>query len=192
MRAQNLDRVRRAHRRRAGQGGAAMVEGIVVMSVFVIFLGLIVWTRRAYGMKLDMQQRTRSDTLYFASHGCENTGGGVGQAGAGGTVGVDNSAAAGAANRAPSADKAAVNQSWNRATGNLAGTASWQVAYDANATGGGNSSISYTKRAWTSNVKAESTVTCNEKKYDSQLTAWFSFGVQMLRTGGGFAGLFGG
>lgn len=166
-----------------------MVEGIVVISTMLIFMGLIVWTRQAYGMKLDLQQRTRSDTLYYASHGCENSGGGVGQTGGGGTVPGGAGPAANAAGKTTLPDAAAVNRSFNSASGTLSGTASWQAVWDQNAHGG-NASISYGKLGLTSNVTAASAVTCNEKKYSSQLTAWFSFGVDFLKSGGGVVDLF--
>ena len=165
-----------------------MVEGIIVISTMLIFLGLIVWTRQAYGMKLDMQQRTRSDVLYYASHGCENGGGGIGQSGGGGTVPGDNPAAP-AAQRSGLPDSAAVNRSWNSASGTLSGTANWQAVWDTNARGQ-NASIQYGKLALTSNVSAASAVTCNEKKYGSQLIAWARFGIDMVRSGGGFMDLF--
>ena len=165
-----------------------MVEGIIVISTMLIFLGLIVWTRQAYGMKLDMQQRTRSDTLYYASHACEDTGGGVGQSGGGGTVPGDNPAGP-AAQRSGLPDAAAVNRSWNSASGSLNGTASWQAVWDQNARGQ-NASINYGKLALTSNITAASAATCNEKKYGSQLTAWAQFGIDMLRSGGGLMDLF--
>ena len=95
-----------------------MIEGVIAISTMLIFLGLIMWTRQAYGMKLDMQQRTRSDTLYFASHACEDTGGGIGQSGGGGTIPGDNPAA-GAAGKSGLPDAAAVNRSWNSAAGSI-------------------------------------------------------------------------
>ncbi len=177
------------HRNNRGRKrGAAMIESVIVISTMLIFLGLIVWTRQAYGMKLDMQQRTRSDVLYFASHGCENTGGGVGQAGGGGTIPGDNPAA-GAAQRSGLQDAAAVNRSWNSASGSLSGTANWQAVWDQNARGQ-NASINYGKLALKSNISAASAVTCNEKKYSSQLTAWAKFGLDMVKSGGGLFDVF--
>ncbi len=180
---------RRRLRHHAGARGAAMIESVIVISTMLIFLGLIVWTRQAYGMKLDMQQRTRSDTLYFASHGCENAGGGIGQMGRGGTVPGDGGPAANAAGKSGLPDAAAVNRSWNSASGSLSGTANWQAVWDQNARGG-NAGISYGKMPLASNVSALSAVTSNEKKYKSQLTAWFQFGVDFLKSGGGVMGLF--
>jgi hypothetical protein len=166
-----------------------MVESIIVISTMLIFLGLIVWTRQAYGMKLDMQQRTRSDTLYYASHGCENTGGGIGRAGGGGTIPGGGGPAANAAGKSGLPDAAAVNRSWNTASGSLSGTANAQAVWDQNARGG-NASISYGKLPLSASVTASSQYACNEKKYDSQLTAWFKFGVDFAKSGGGFVDLF--
>ncbi len=179
----------RTRRSRAAERGAAMIESVVVISTMLIFLGLIVWTRQAYGMKLDLQQRTRSDTLYFASHACEDSGGGIGQTGGGGTVPGNGGPAAGAAAQSGLPDAAAVNRNWNSASGSLSGTASWQAVWDQNARGG-NAAINYGKMSLTSNVTAASAVTCNEKKYKSQLIAWFQFGVDFVKTGGGVMNLF--
>lgn len=184
--------LRRLHRRsRKNQRGAAMIEGVIAISTMLIFLGLIVWTRQAYGMKLDLQQKTRSDTLYYASHACEETGGGT-TAGQGGGGTVPGSAGP-AGNTAPKTglpDSAAVSRNWNSASGSANGTANWQAVWDTNARGGQGGSINYGKLNLVSNVSAASNCGCNEKKYGSQLTAWFQFGVDFLRTGGGVMNLF--
>jgi hypothetical protein len=57
-------RIRRAR-------GAAMVEGIVVMGVMLVFLGMNLWAFKAYGGKIDQAASVRRDALYFASHSCE-------------------------------------------------------------------------------------------------------------------------
>ncbi len=165
-----------------------MIESVVVISTMLIFLGLIMWMRQAYGMKLDMQQKTRSDVLYFASHACEETGGGIGQGGAGGTVPGANPAA-GAANASGLPDSPAASRSWNSASGSLSNTANGQAIWDQNANGQGGS-INYGKMPLASSVKAASACTCNEKKYKSQLLAWAQFGMNMVRSGGGFVDLF--
>jgi hypothetical protein len=82
-----------------------------------------------------------------------------------------------------------VNRSWNSASGSLSGSANWQAVWDENARGQ-NASIRYGRLALTSNIKAASAVTCNEKKYGSQLIAWAQFGIDMLRSGGGLMDLF--
>jgi len=166
------------HRHR--ERGAAMAEAIIAISTMLIFMGLISWTRQAYGMKLDLQQRTRSDTFYFASHGCDGGGGGA----PGGSPEAEA-----AAGKSPLPDKAAVKQTWGSASGAAGGSASWQAVWDQNAHGG-NASINYGKLGLNANVTAGSTVTCNEKKYNSQLTAWFQFGVDYLKSGAGVLDLF--
>ena len=50
--------------------GAAMVESVIVISTLLVFMGLIVFMRKSYGAKLDIQQTTRANVLYYASHGC--------------------------------------------------------------------------------------------------------------------------
>lgn len=191
----NHDRVlasvsaRRRARRRAGARGAAMIESVIVITTMLVFLGLIVWTRKAYGMKLDLIQQAQSDTLYFASHGCDNAGGGIGQIGGGGTVPGDDGAAANAAAKTGLPDATAVNRTWNTATGSLRGSASWQAVWDHNANGQ-NGSIELKKETLTANVSAASAMTCNERQYSSQLTAWFQFGIDFLKNGGGVFDLF--
>jgi hypothetical protein len=173
-------------KRRLGRRGAAMVEGVIVMSVFVVFSGLIVYMRKAYGAKLDMQQNTRSATLYYASHGCEGDPGGANGMGTGGAVPVQGAEADAAAGKSNIPDRAAVNRSFNTASTEVTGTVSWQAVWDHGKTG----AIEYRKETLTSNIKASSSTTCNEKKYDSQWTAWFQFGVDFFKTGGGGVDLF--
>ena len=167
-----------------------MVEAVIVISTMLVFLGAISWTRQAYGTKLDYQQRTRSDVLYFASHGCEQTGGGVGTPGGGGTAPVGPSGGEGAAGRAPTPDKAAIDHSWNSASASLQTSVTTQAVVDTNARGGGGGSIQYGRLALVSNVKGDSYSTCNEKKYNSQFTAWFQFGLDYVTSGGGAVDIF--
>lgn len=178
-------------RHRAGARGAAMLEGVIVISMMLIFLGLIVWTRQAYGMKLDLQQRTRSETLFFASHACEDAGGGVGQIGGGGTVPGDAGPAANTATKSGLADVTNMSRKWNTATGSLNGKANGQAVWDQNAHDG-RPGIRYGTLPLVSNVTASSTFTCNEKKSSnkSQLIAWFQYGIDFLKSGGGVMGLF--
>jgi len=153
-----------------------MVEGIVVISVMLGFLGLIQWVRMAYGTKLDMQQTTRSDVLYNASHACEQGSDSGGQ--------LANPPGGG---QGPSNGAAQYSTSWNVAKGALGPTAvNFTSSEDQNA---GNGAIVYGRRALSTQVKARSTCVCNEKKYDSQLTAWLSFGLSMIGNAGGFASL---
>lgn len=159
-----------------------MVEGIVVVSAMLGFLGLIMWIRQAYGTKLDVQQRTRSEVLYRASHACSDGGEGGGGA-------VDGAVLPGAAQSGPGGPEASqLTTRWNVATGELRSTATGSAVFDKNA-GGRSSSISYERRVLVSNVRSRSTCVCNEPKYDSSLTAWFKFGLGFVRNAGGLAGL---
>src|SRR5262245_60829309 len=67
----NQNPLRARRRRRARARGAAMVEAVIVLSTMLVFLGLIVWTRNSYAMKMDLQQDTRATSLYYASHACK-------------------------------------------------------------------------------------------------------------------------
>lgn len=183
--------LRRLRRSRARSRGAAMVEGIIVISTFLVFMGLIVWSRKAYGMKLDEQMGTRSSVMYFASHGCE---GGV--PGPGVSLGSNSAptdsreAAESGAGKASVPNKKAADRQWNSASSVSDKTASWQTVWDVNARGQ-NASIQYGKQSLVSKIHAESHVTCNEKKYDNQWTAWFQFGLDFVKRGfGGVGDLF--
>lgn len=63
--AKRVRRVRASHVR-----GAAMLEGIVVIVVMFLFLGMNMWAYKAYGGKIDQANSTRRDALYYASHNC--------------------------------------------------------------------------------------------------------------------------
>ena len=184
-----IDNLKSKLRRRIGRRGAAMVEGVIVMSGFVVFSGLIVYTRKSYGAKLDMQQNTRSSTLYFASHGCEGDPGGAAGMGTGGAVTGQSPEAEAAAGKSNLPDKAAVSRSFNNASSTMNGSVSWQTVWDANARGS-NASINYQRQPLTRSISASSSCTCNEKKYSSQWIAWFQFGVDFFKTGGGGVDLF--
>ena len=163
-----------------------MIEAIVVITTMLVFLGLIVWTRKSYGMKLDLQQTTRSNTLYFASHGC--TGGGA-SAGGGGS-GPTSSEAEKIAGKANVPNSAAASRTWNTANATASGSSSWQAVWDTNANGQAGS-IHLQKGGLSRPISAASKVTCNEKKYDNQWMAWFQFGVDFVARGmGGVGDLF--
>lgn len=161
-----------------------MVEGVVVVSTMLVFMGLIVWTRKSYGMKLDLQQTTRSNVLFYASHGC--TGAGASSA-PGGTVDTGSPEATNAANKSNVANKGGASRSWNTASASANDTSSWQTVWDVNARGGQGGSINLQKQGLSRPINAASTVTCNEKKYESQWSAWFQFGIDFV--GRGFGGV---
>lgn len=47
-----------------------MVEGIVIMTTMLVFLGMNIFAYRAYGGKMDQANSTRRDALFYASHSC--------------------------------------------------------------------------------------------------------------------------
>jgi hypothetical protein len=180
----NERHIRTRLKRRIGRRGAAMVEGVIVVSTMLLFMGLIVWTRKSYGMKLDLQQQTRSNVLYYASHGCEGAGA---TSAPGGTVDGSSPEAQNAANKSNVPNKAAASRTYNTASATANGTSDWQTAWDVNARGGQGGEINLQKQSLSRPISAASKVTCNEKKYDNQWTAWFKFGVDFV--GRGFGGV---
>ena len=160
-----------------------MIEGVIVISTMLVFMGLIVWTRKSYGMKLDLQQQTRSNVLYYASHGCEGAGG---SSQAGGTVDDGGSPEAeSAAGRSNVPNRAAASRTYNTASASVSGTSSWQTVWDVNAGGGGG--LNLQRQGLSREISAASKVTCNEKQYDNQWTAWFEFAADWV--GRGFGGV---
>jgi hypothetical protein len=171
--------------RGAAMRGAAMIEGIIVISTMLVFMGLITYTRQSYGKKMDLQQQTRANTLFFASNGCEGatTGGGSVPAGGG-------NEAANAANKSNVPNKAAASRKFNTASTSASDSASFQAVWDNNANGG-NATIEYGKHTLSRQISAASKVTCNEKKYKNQWTAWLQFGIDFVSRGfGGVGDLF--
>jgi hypothetical protein len=160
-----------------------MIEAVIVLSTLLVFLGFIVYFRKAYGAKLDLQQTARANVLYYASHGCTGDGGTASQ----GTGSVEGSPPAeNAAKKANVANKAAASRKWNTANASASEVVSWQTVWDVNAKGG-SSAIDLQKQKLGRTITAKSTVTCNEKKYDNQWTAWFQFAVDWV--GRGFGGV---
>ncbi len=162
-----------------------MIEAVIVISTMVVFMGLIVFTRKAYGMKLDLQQQTRSNTLFYSSHGCTGVGGKT----IAGTGTIDGSPEAeAAASKSSLPDKGAATSSWNMTSATATDTAVWHTAWDVNAQNGG--AIDLQRQALNRQVHAASSVGCNEKHYDSQWSAWLKFGVDFVSSGAGAGGLF--
>lgn len=166
-----------------------MIEGVFVVATMVVFMGLILWTRKSYGMKLDLQQQTRSNVLYYSSHGCTGAGGKSSE-GVGTTDGSREAAAA--ADKSGMPESAAASSRWNSASAKAEDDAKWRTAWDVNAGGGGigGGGIDVREQQLTRKVHAGSDVICNEKKYDSQWTAWMKFGVDFVSSGAGAGGLF--
>jgi hypothetical protein len=164
-----------------------MIEGVIVISTMLVFMGLIVYMRKAYGMKLDLQQTTRSNVLYYASHGCTGSQGNTTEAtgSSSGSREVEN-----VAKKSNVPSKAVASRKWNTASATAGGTASWQTVWDTNAQKGGGA-INLQKQKLGRSITAASTVTCNEKKYDSQWTAWYQFAADFASRGfGGVGDLF--
>jgi hypothetical protein len=157
-----------------------MIEGVIVVSTMLVFLGLIQFTRQSYGKKLDLQQQTRSTTMFFASHGCEGDNGGGGDAPSG------SKEAENAAGKSNVPNKAAASRHYNTASTSASDSASFQAIWDNNADGT-NRPMDLQKHTLTRSLSAKSKVTCNEKKYDNQWTAWMQFGIDFV--GRGFGGL---
>lgn len=190
-------------RKRRHQRGAAMVEGIVVMTTMLVFLGMNVWAENVYGGKLDQANSTRRDVLYYASHACESQNGAdpdtytqpqlrgiAGPARAAEATGVpppdpDLDTRAGGLNDTAVGGgglNGAVERSWNSASGGKGGTA---------ITGSvlvGRNSILVSRTPLVATVTTNSYVTCNEKSYDNQWKAFFEFSWDFLKTLGGAPG----
>lgn len=184
---------------RAKQRGAAMVEGIVVMTTMLCFLGLNIWAENVYGGKLDQASSTRRDVLYYASHGCEG----------GNDTDVDTYTQAslkGVSGKAintedlnvqpPAAATRIGNNFNNTAAGgggiNGAVSRSWNTASGgkgpqtvSGSTVVGDNSIFVKKKALSVDLGTNSWSACNEKKYDNAWTAFFQFGWDFLKSGAG-------
>jgi hypothetical protein len=172
---------------RSRERGAAMIEGVVVVSTMLVFLGLIVFMRNAYTAKIDLQQRTRSNVLYYASHGCTGEGGTSRFSGLFG----DGSAIVDAiVDKITMDEKAAAKRTWNTASASARRRVSWQTVWDQNAEKG-EEGIKLRRHNLSRTISAESTVTCNEKVYSNQWTAWYKFAGDFFKRGlGGIGDLF--
>lgn len=192
---------KRALVKRAQQRGAAMVEGIVIMTTMLVFLGMNVWVAKAYGGKLDQANSTRRDVLYFASHSCEtrndtdpdtySVAALKGLAGPGvGTESEDPGIGEGAINRigeligarGGGGEGNAVQRNWNSATAGkgptpVTGTAVLNLTPQRGITMG--------RSALSTNVATNSFATCNEKRYDNPWTQLFEFGWDFLKSAAG-------
>lgn len=66
-----LTRQIRPPKRLASSRGAAMVEGMVVIPVLLVFLGLMKWTHDGYARKQDRQMMTRASLMSYTSKACK-------------------------------------------------------------------------------------------------------------------------
>lgn len=51
--------------------GAAMVEGVIVLPLFVVVLAAVIYFHRAYASKIDMRVKARSCAWSYAANGCD-------------------------------------------------------------------------------------------------------------------------
>jgi hypothetical protein len=182
-----------------------MVEGIVVISTMLVFLGMNIWAAHAYGGKIDQANASRRDALYFASHACQGGGptdvdtytqgsvGGTAANGGGSESGGEEGDPAGQ-NVASAIDArdpnmgvgSSISRSWNTAevsrSGSVSGTA--LVGQDS----AQNPSILVEKKNFTKNLATTSYTLCNEKVYESGWRSLLDFGWEFLRTAGGVPG----
>ena len=161
-----------------------MIEGVIVMTTMVVFLGLIVWTRNSYAMKLDLQQSTRSSSLYYAAHGCSGDKGGATSEQTG-TVPDGSPEAENVAKKSDISGNAVASRSLNTAAAKLSGKSSWATVWDANA---GKGEIDLKKQGLNRTIDASSKVTCNEPAYDNSWKDWFTFGTRFVSGGINTAG----
>lgn len=176
--------ITRAQRRRPRQRGAAMVEGIVVMTTMLVFLGLILFAGKAYGAKVDQSAKVRSDVLYYASHACEvmpddadevnPTSTAIGAADdAAVTSDSDTSLAT---SRAATIDQDydyALERTWNMASSSAERSVDGEAIVDLR------------RMPVTTRVKTTSYVACNERSYDGMWMGLADFGVSWVKSGGG-------
>lgn len=165
--------------RRRAERGAAMLEGIVVITTMLVFLGMIVFAGKAYGAKIDQAAQVRSDVLYYASHGCgelpENasatsTGG---DEGAAVTPDAETSEATSRAAKIGGNETSALERKWNMATSSAERTVDGEAIVDLK------------KVAISTRVKTDSWVACNEKTYGDMWTGLVDFGVDWVKSGAG-------
>jgi hypothetical protein len=151
--------------RRKKQRGAALVEAAVVLPVLAIFLGLIMYEYSSYKEKMKVQQTSRENALFFASHGCNGGNGGYGAAGY--QLDIDgNTSYQGAIDRGPpGADgmKGATDRSFNTA----------QTTMSAQASGGGR----------TRTVKGTSQAYCNERPANGDPIGVITWSFGFFKTG---------
>jgi len=173
--------------KRTRERGAAMLEGILVVSTMLVFLGLIVYARNAYVTKLDLQQRTRSNVLYYSSHGCTGEGGTAKESTSFGDGSRIVEIVAGKMN---TDESGAASRKWNTASASAQKSLSWRAVWDANAERQ-KEGIDLRQHRFTRRIGADSTVTCNEKAYSSQWSAWYKFAGDFFKRGlGGVGDLF--
>jgi hypothetical protein len=157
-----------------------MIEGLVVMSTMLVFVGLIVWTRNSYAMKMDLQQETRASSLYYASHGCSGDKGSSSSERSG-TVQDSSPEAENAAKKTNLSGAVAVaSRVYNTARSKATGTSALAAIWDA---AGGKGALNLKKQGLKRSIESDSKVTCNEPEFDGGWKDWFQFGISYLSGG---------
>jgi hypothetical protein len=158
---------------RTSARGAAIPEGIVVIVVMFLFLGMNLWAYKAYGGKIDQASATRRDALYHASHNCEEqspdpdtytdpslrNGGSVGASGENvGVSGGDGRVDTALGNASSQGQTPTSQRSGGMATAEKSGSVS------GSATVWNDSGIG--KTSFTTPMRTKSFVWCNQKRHD--------------------------
>lgn len=174
--------------KRSKQRGAAMIEGIVVMTVMLVFLGMMTWAERAYAAKIDQMSATRSDVLFWASHSCETA------------PPADDPAtvpAFGAESDTPIATADADTTTADSVSAQLpsdnGGAAElvrhWNMASTERATDvEGSAIVNLEKQKLSTHVHTQSWVACNEKSYGGDYKALAEFLWALPKNGAGLLG----
>jgi hypothetical protein len=164
-----------AKRRRktcAGKRGAALVEAALVLPTLAIFLSLTMYEYRSYREKMHVQAATRTNSLFYASHGCVGQSSLEGDIAAGDapysleTPGAGNTTSDKVIGKGPpdaDAMRAATSRSFNWATSTMTG----------HATGGGLSR----------DVHGRSFVFCNERPEDGNPIDMVKWAFGFFRSG---------
>jgi hypothetical protein len=167
--------------------GAALVEAAVAIPVMLIFMGTTMFAHRSYDMKLAQQASTRSEVLFYASHNCEeNAPGEMAQQ-------LGASASSGTGKQTQEADASGgEGGKADQAAGKLRGSEqqgvsrSWNLTKSHRQADVGNSAVEDRKKVYlTRNIKADSEVACNEKRFDNNWTAIFGFIKGFAQSGAG-------
>lgn len=172
---------------RSRKRGAAMPEAIIVITVLLVFLGMITWAQRAYAAKIDQANATRSDVLFYASHSCEQ--GPPGEDTETGpafehhdhdtpiaTGSEDTTTADTLAGALPAEGPGALKRDWN-----MASTMREQTV-------DGSAIVDLEKKKLSTHVKTQSWVACNEKNYGGNWTDLAQFVWDMKDNGAGLLG----
>lgn len=174
-------------KKRSQKRGVAMPEAIVVITVMLVFLGMILWVQRAYAAKIDQANDTRSDVLFYASHSCEQ----APPSDDGSTPGFEHhdhdTPVATGSEDTTAADALAGALPANGGPGAL--TRDWNMASTKRErTVDGSAIVNLEKTKLTTEVKTQSWVACNEKNYGGNWNDLAQFVWDMKDNGAGLLG----